>query len=212
MKLALTFSLFAGALLTSCANFSFPPERAATPLPPVVAESATVLTSAGPSPQVASRADQLAPEQPLEPKPSKPKAAEEGWEFRAEAAIRGEAIQQVVRDLHRHVQSELEPLARGEAVWCREHLRLTREQLFFTQLSLAPVAVGEQITAAWRPAVSTVPAGFHAVVNLPKGLPARLLFEHLRGLETYVAPASRAEFRTRYPLSVPNTNTPATRP
>lgn len=212
MKLALTFSLFAGALLTACADLSAPPNRAAAPLSLAATGATTVAPNAGTQQEVASGADRRVPELLSEPKPSEPQSVEEGLEFRAEAAVRGDAIKQVVRELHRHLQSELDPLAQGEAAWCREHLTLTREQLFFTQLSLGSVAVSEQIAAARRPVVSAVPAGFQAVVNLPKGLPTRLLFEHLRGLESYVASASRAAFRTRYPVSVPNINTPVTRP
>ena len=121
--------------------------------------------------------------------------------FRANVPTRAEALKQVTAAVRRHVQSELELLARREAAWCRDNLAFTREQLFFSQLSIATHELGGKVLVEEYLTVDTQSlGGYQLAASLPKTLPARLLHEHLRGLEPYVATSARAGFRERFSI------------
>ena len=156
----------------------------------VVINADPVVPSIPPNPVVA----------PLEPALASSVRDADVTVFRADAPTRVEAVNQVTKAVRRYLQSELDQLAQREATWCRDNLTFARDQLFFSQLSLAPVELGGNVLVEeWLTVDTQLPGGHQLVARLPKSLPVRLLREHLRGLESYVAASDRAAFRERFP-------------
>ena len=195
MNQGATIMLLAALALGGCQHGQPPPlvRTVETPVPPPAPATADpALPTVAPNP-VAT----LPPEPVVTPVAREADATV----FRADGATRAEALKQVTKAVRRYVQGELDVLARREAAWCRDNVAFAREQLFFSQLSLAPAELGGSVLVEeWLTADTQLAGGHQLVARVPKSLPARLLREHLRGLEAYVATADRAAFRERFPV------------
>ncbi len=196
MNQGATIILLAALALGGCQHGQPPPlvRTVETPVPPPLpATTEPVLPAVVPSPVAAP---------PPEPVVTPTTRDADATVFRADGVTRAEALKQVTKAVRRYVQGELEVLSRREAAWCRTNLAFAREQLFFSQLSLAPAELaGTALVEEWLTVDTQLAGGHQLVARVAKSLPARLLREHLRGLESYVAAADRSAFRERF--SVP---------
>lgn len=185
--------LMTGLALGGCQHGQPPPlvQTLETPAPfPAPATPNPPLQFGGPNPTVTP---------PPEPGVAPVAPDAEVTVFRADGATRAEALRQVTRAVRRYVQGELEVLSRREAAWCRANLTFARDQLFFSQLSLASAELGGAVLVEeWLTGDISLAGGHQLVARVPKSLPARLLREQLRGLESYVATADRVAFREHF--------------